>query len=216
MSYSIFINGRQTARCMAACPDVRTTEAARRAVGPREWHPGRARFMASPSDSRLTFANLSSYRLMKFKTGSGRRPPNVREVVRSGRCCTPVAARGEWCRRRLHLWADRPRIRPDLQGDRDDELRPGRHHDAGRILRLQPDRALGPELLDRRRAGDRDDRRLRLRAGRHRAAAGDRPAAIRRRDADPGPRLHLPRRGGHHLGLRFGRLRNAVHQQDRE
>ena len=46
-----------------------------------------------------------------------------------------------------------------------------------------------------------DYRRIRLCAGRVRVATGDRPAAIRRGDADTRAGLHLPRRCRNHLGL---------------
>ena len=146
------------------------------------------------------------------KHRGARSRPHLGRAADGGRRCASLAACRQWGGRRLHLWTDRARIRPDLQGDRDGQLRPGRHHDAGRILRVQPDRAFRHELLGRRAARHHADRRVRLCARCRDVASRHRPAAIRRGDADLRSGLYLPRLCRHHLGLRFRRLRDPVHQ----
>ena len=82
----------------------------------------------------------------------------------------------------------------------------------GGFVAFSPDRAFRPALLGRRAARHPDHRRLRLRTRCSRHPTSHRPAAIRRGNADPRTWLYLPRRSRDHLGLRFRRLRHAVHQ----
>ena len=58
-----------------------------------------------------------------------------------------LPAAGRWHRARLRLRPDRARLRADLQGHRDGELRPGRPDDAGHVRGPHLHRHLGDELL---------------------------------------------------------------------
>ena len=127
----------------------------------------------------------------------------LRALDETGRGRVRSIAAAHSCGRRagLRLRARRARLRADLQGDRDGQLRAGRPDDARRLLRADREHHPGLAVL-----GDDPVRHHRDGAGRHADRAHRDPPGARLSDLHGGDdhdrrRLRAARRGHHGAGL---------------